>query len=61
MYLREEFVDEESAFRAAVADALDLDVEDVSKFDLRAAMYRAALRDPDAVADVLVEDGYDLL
>lgn len=60
LFLREEFQCEESEFRAAVAEELGKDADEVWKFDLREAMYRAALDDPEGVAAKLVEDGYDL-
>ena len=60
LHLRPEFKEQESAFVSEVADELGMPSAEVSLYDVREAMYRVALENSDAVAEKLIDDGYNL-
>lgn len=58
-FLRDEFADLEQDIVSDVADELDMRVKDVSVTDIREAMVQVASENPERMAEVLLEWGYD--
>lgn len=58
-YLRDEYRDGEDEILDDVADEMGISSRDVSKFDLREAMWELAKRHPDEMAEILLGWGYD--
>lgn len=58
-FLRDEFADLEQDIVSDVADELDMRVKDVSVTDIREAMVQVASENPERMAEVLLDWGYD--
>lgn len=58
-FLRDEFADLEQDIVSDVADELDMRVKDVSVTDVREAMVQVASENPERMAEVLLDWGYD--
>lgn len=58
-FLRDEYADLEEDIVSDVADELDMRTNDMSVTDIREAMVQVASENPDRMAEVLLEWGYD--
>lgn len=58
-FLRDEFADLEQDIVSDVSDELDMRVKDVSVTDIREAMVQVASENPERMAEVLLDWGYD--